>query len=249
MGLKKHVPNLITSLNLLSGSIAVIFAVQGNLVLAAIFVAAGIFFDFFDGLAARALDVKSEVGLQMDSLADVVTSGVVPGIVMYQLIVKALPSSGSLSTDWNSSEFELNLQPFALIGLLIIVASAYRLAKFNVDDRQTDSFIGLPTPANALLILSLPLILTYESVPVINQLILNEWFLVGLTILSCILLNAELPLFALKFSDWGFKENKLRYFFIISCLLLIVLLKFIAIPAIILLYVLLSVISNRKATA
>ncbi len=249
MGLKKHVPNLITSLNLLSGSIAIIFAVQGNLVLAAIFVAAGIFFDFFDGLAARALDVKSEVGLQMDSLADVVTSGVVPGIVMYQLIVKALPSSGSLSTDWNSSEFELNLQPFALIGLLIIVASAYRLAKFNVDDRQTDSFIGLPTPANALLILSLPLILTYESVPVINQLILNEWFLVGLTILSCILLNAELPLFALKFSDWGFKENKLRYFFIISCLLLIVLLKFIAIPAIILLYVLLSVISNRKATA
>ena len=249
MGLKKHVPNLITSLNLLSGSIAVIFAVQGNLVLAAIFVAAGIFFDFFDGLAARALNVKSEVGLQLDSLADVVTSGVVPGIVMYQLIIKALPSSGSLSTDWNSSEFELNLQPFALIGLLIIVASAYRLAKFNVDDRQTDSFIGLPTPANALLILSLPLILTYESVPVINQLILNEWFLVGLTILSCILLNAELPLFALKFSDWGFKENKLRYFFIISCLLLIVLLKFIAIPAIILLYVLLSVISNRKATA
>ena len=249
MGLKKHVPNLITSLNLLSGSIAVIFAVQGNLVLAAIFVAAGIFFDFFDGLAARALDVKSEVGLQMDSLADVVTSGVVPGIVMYQLIVKALPSSGSLSTDWNSSEFDLNLQPFALIGLLIIVASAYRLAKFNVDDRQTDSFIGLPTPANALLILSLPLILTYESVPVINQLILNEWFLVGLTILSCILLNAELPLFALKFSDWGFNENKLRYFFIISCLLLIVLLKFIAIPAIILLYVLLSVVSNRKATA
>ncbi|WPY97883.1 CDP-alcohol phosphatidyltransferase family protein [Christiangramia sp. OXR-203] len=249
MGLKKHVPNLITSLNLLSGSIAVIFAVQGNLVLAAIFVAAGIFFDFFDGLAARALDVKSEVGLQMDSLADVVTSGVVPGIVMYQLIVKALPSSGSLSTDWDSSEFELNLQPFALIGLLIIVASAYRLAKFNVDDRQTDSFIGLPTPANALLILSLPLILTYESVPIINQLILNEWFLVGLTILSCILLNAELPLFALKFSDWGFKENKLRYFFIVSCLLLIVLLKFIAIPAIILLYVLLSVISNRKATA
>ena len=249
MGLKKHVPNLITSLNLLSGSIAVIFAVQGNLVLAAIFVAAGIFFDFFDGLAARALDVKSEVGLQMDSLADVVTSGVVPGIVMYQLIVKALPSSGSLSTDWNSSEFDLNLQPFALIGLLIIVASAYRLAKFNVDDRQTDSFIGLPTPANALLILSLPLILTYESVPVINHLILNEWFLVGLTILSCILLNAELPLFALKFSNWGFKENKLRYFFIISCLLLIVLLKFIAIPAIILLYVLLSAISNRKAIA
>jgi len=246
MGIKKHVPNLITSLNLLSGSIAVIFAVQGNLVLAAIFVAAGIFFDFFDGLAARALNVKSEVGLQLDSLADVVTSGVVPGIVMYQLLVNALPSSGSGKTHWNASELDLNLQPFALIGLLIIMASAYRLAKFNVDDRQTDSFIGLPTPANALLILSLPLILTYESVPFINELLLNEWFLVGLTILSCILLNAELPLFALKFSQWGFKENKLRYFFIVSCLVLVILLKFIAIPLIILLYVLLSLISNRS---
>ena len=147
MGIKRHIPNLITSLNLFSGSLAVIFAVNGNLVLAAIFVAAGIFFDFFDGLAARLLNVKSEVGLQLDSLADVVTSGVVPGIVMYQLLTKALPADGGLGADWNSSVFDIQLKPFALIGLLIIVASAYRLAKFNVDDRQTDSFIGLPTQA------------------------------------------------------------------------------------------------------
>jgi CDP-diacylglycerol---serine O-phosphatidyltransferase len=247
MGFKRHIPNLITSLNLLSGSIAIIFAVKGNLVLAAIFVAAGIFFDFFDGLAARLLDVKSEVGLQLDSLADVVTSGVVPGIVMYQLFAKALPAGEGIGSDWNSTVFDFHLKPFALIGLLIIVASAYRLAKFNVDDRQTDSFIGLPTPANALLILSLPLILTYQPGPVISGLLLNEWFLVGLTLVSCYLLNAELPLFALKFSDWSFKENKLRYFFILSCVILIIFLKFISIPVIILLYVLLSMISNKKA--
>ncbi len=246
MDIKRHIPNFITLLNLLSGSIAVIFAVKGNLILAAIFVAAGIFFDFFDGLAARLLDVKSEIGLQLDSLADAVTSGVVPGIVMYQLLTKALPASGGLGYDWDSSVFDIQMKPFALFGLLIILASAYRLAKFNVDDRQTDSFIGLPTPANALLILSLPLILTYQSGPFVSSLLLNEWFLVGLTLLSCFLLNAELPLFALKFSDWGFRENKMRYFFIISCLVLIIFLKFIAIPVILLLYVLLSVISNQR---
>jgi CDP-diacylglycerol---serine O-phosphatidyltransferase len=247
MGIKRHIPNFITLLNLFSGSIAVIFAVKGNLVLAAIFVAAGIFFDFFDGLAARLLNVKSELGLQLDSLADAVTSGVVPGIVMYQLLNKALPAHGGLGADWNSSVFDVHMKPFALIGLLIILASAYRLAKFNVDDRQTDSFIGLPTPANALLILSLPLILTYQPGPFVSGLLLNEWFLVGLTLVSCYLLNAELPLFALKFSDWGFKENKMRYFFILSCIILIILLKFIAIPVIILLYVLVSVISNRTS--
>jgi len=185
------------------------------------------------------------VGLQLDSLADVVTSGVVPGIVMYQLFVKALPANGGVGSDWNSSVFDIQMKPFALIGLLIILASAYRLAKFNVDDRQTDSFIGLPTPANALLILSLPLILTYQPGPFISGLLLNEWFLVGLTLISCYLLNAELPLFALKFSDWGFKENKLRYFFILSCIILIIFLQFIAIPVILLLYVMLSVISGR----
>ncbi|MCP9198289.1 CDP-alcohol phosphatidyltransferase family protein [Gramella sp. GC03-9] len=249
MGIKRHIPNIITLLNLFSGSIAVIFAVKGNLVLAAIFVALGIFFDFFDGLAARVLDVKSEVGLQLDSLADVVTSGVVPGIVMYQLMNKALPASEFMNAEWDSSVFDVSIKPFALLGLLIILASAYRLAKFNVDERQTDSFIGLPTPANALLILSLPLILTYQPTGLASSLILNEWFLLGLTLVSCYLLNAELPLFALKFSDWGFKENKLRYFFIACCVALILLLKFVAVPAIILLYVLLSVFSNRRIEA
>lgn len=248
MGIKRHVPNFITILNLLSGAIAIIFAVQGNLVMAGLFVATGIFFDFFDGLAARALNVKSELGLELDSLADMVTSGVVPGIVMFQLLMQALPGESVNATDWEAtgSWFSWDFPPLALFGLLIAAASGYRLAKFNIDDRQTDSFIGLPTPANALLILSLPLILAFQPHPWAVEIILNEWFLIGLTILSCYMLNAEIPLFALKFSDWSFTQNKLRYFFIAYCIIMIVLFQFIAIPLIIVSYVVLSMLFPKK---
>jgi len=250
MTIKRHIPNLITLLNLLCGTIAVIFAVQGSLIMAAIFVAGGIFFDFFDGLAARSLKVAGELGLQLDSLADVVTSGVVPGIVMYQLLENALPGNSGVenNTGWevNPGWWDWNFNTLALIGLLISLASAYRLAKFNVDDRQTDSFIGVPTPANALLILSFPLILTFQPDSFITGLILNEWFLIGLTFLSCYLLNAEIKLFALKFSNWGFADNKLRYFFLLLCLVLVLIFQFVAVPLIILSYVLLSVIFPKK---
>lgn len=248
MGIKRHVPNFITILNLLSGAIAIIFAVQGNLVMAGLFVAAGIFFDFFDGLAARVLNVKSELGLQLDSLADMVTSGVVPGVVMFQLLLQALPGAPVNATDWEAtgSWFSWDFPLLALFGLFVAAGSGYRLAKFNIDDRQTDSFIGLPTPANALLILSLPLILAFQPHPWAVSLILNEWFLIGLTILSCYMLNAEIPLFALKFSDWSFKKNKLRYFFIVYCLIMIVLFQFIAIPLIIVSYVVISMLFPKK---
>lgn len=249
MALKRHVPNFITILNLLSGGIAVIFAVQGNLIMAALFVALGIFFDFFDGLAARALDVKSEMGLQLDSLADMITSGLVPGIVMFQLLIKALPGDLIVSNQWESANtwWDWNFPVLALLGLLITAASGYRLAKFNIDERQTDSFIGLPTPANALLILSLPLILAYQPHPWAVNLILNEWFLIALTILSCFMLNAEIQLFALKFSDWSFKKNKLGYIFIAFCLLMVIIFQYIAIPLIIISYVILSLVFPAKA--
>ncbi len=250
MSMKRHIPNFITLLNLFAGSIAVIFAVQGNLIMAALFVALGIFFDFFDGLAARALNVKSELGLQLDSLADMVTSGVVPGIVMYQLFVKALPGESAAPADWSTGE-DLLVWDFnfvALLGLLITLGSGYRLAKFNIDERQSDSFIGLPTPANALLILSLPLILIFQPQPDVVSVILNEWFLIGLTIFSCIMLNAEIPLFALKFSTWGFKENKLRYLFVLFCLILLYFFQFIAIPIIIISYILLSIFNTSRSS-
>ncbi len=246
MNLKKQIPNTITLLNLFSGSIAVIFAVQGDLVMAAIFVALGIFFDFFDGLAARMLDVKSEMGLQLDSLADMITSGLVPGIVMYQLFLMALPER-PVATDWGAEQDLLvwDIPVIALFGLLITLASGYRLAKFNIDDRQTDSFIGLPTPANALLILSLPLILIFQPYPEVVAVILNPWFLGGLTLFSSFMLNAEIPLFALKLNSWSFAENKLRYFFLLYCLILLIWLQFTAIPVIIISYVIVSVIASR----
>jgi len=241
--MKKHIPNIITSLNLLCGCIAILFAVSGDLVAASYFVLTGMFFDFFDGLAARLLHVQSKIGLQLDSLADMVTFGVVPGIIMFQLLNKATTPQ-LLETRFEVSETmvwygeSMSFIPF--IGLIIVIASAYRLAKFNVDSRQTDSFIGLPTPANTLLILSLPLIYEFQYTELVESILFNKWFLIGLAIFSSILLNAELPLFALKFKTWDFKSNKLRYVFLALSLVAIIALKFIAIPVIIAMYILLS---------
>ncbi len=248
MSIKKHIPNSITLLNLFCGSIAVIFAVQGHLQLTALFVVLGIGFDFFDGLAARMLDVRSELGLQLDSLADMVTSGVVPGIVMYQLFTQVVGKPFyQVHDSWSSDHVftDLSLSYMSLLGLLITLASAYRLAKFNIDTRQTSSFIGLPTPANTLLIISLPLILEFQQEVWVHEIILNQWFLLGLTILSCYLLNAEIKLFALKFKTWGFAENKIRYIFLLVTLVLLVLLKFLAIPCVILLYILVSLLFSK----
>lgn len=229
--MKKYVPNTLTLLNLLCGSIAVIFVVNDNFITAVFFVFLGIFFDFFDGFAARKLNVQSELGLQLDSLADVVTSGLVPGLVMYKLLEMC-----DLSWD------ELNILPFS--GLAITLASAYRLAKFNIDEDQQTYFKGLPTPANALLILSLPLILEFQNSDAINNIILNKWFLIGVIALSTWLLNSNIKLFALKFKDYSFKANATRYIFILLSAVLIIVLHFAAIPIIILLYIIMSVLDN-----
>jgi len=246
--MKKQIPNIITSLNLLCGCIAILFAVNGDLVAASYFVLAGMFFDFFDGLVARLLHVQSEIGVQLDSLADMVTFGVVPGIIMFQLLNKAITNQ-VLETRFEVSEsmlwFGENMSFIPFIGLIIVIASAYRLAKFNIDSRQTTSFIGLPTPANTLLIISLPLIYEFQYTEIMDAIIFNKWFLIGLTILSSFLLNAELPLFALKFKTWDFKNNKTRYVFLGLSLVAIIILKFIAIPIIIGLYILLSLFKKE----
>lgn len=247
--MKRYIPNALTLLNLTAGIFAVIMAVQGHLVLAAYFVFAGIFFDFFDGLAARLLDVKSELGLQLDSLADVVTSGVVPGVVLYQLFQLSLGENfiaGTAILGAHPSEGLYGLEFLPFLGLLVSLGSAYRLAKFNIDEEQTTSFIGLPTPANALLILSLPLMLYYQP-GAFDTIILNKWFLIILTLFSTYILNARIPLFALKFDSWNFKENAIRYVFLVMSLLLLVFLQYAGIPVIILLYIIMSVWSNYRA--
>jgi CDP-diacylglycerol--serine O-phosphatidyltransferase len=132
-----------------------------------------------------------------------------------------------------------------LLGLLITLASAYRLATFNISDNQSDSFIGLPTPANALLILSFPLILEYQNNDLMNSIILNKWFLIAVTLLSCYVLNAKIKLIALKFKTWNVKDNIARYLLIIMALILLIIFKFAGIPLIIILYMFLSLASNK----
>ena len=240
--MKQHIPNFITLLNVLSGCIAVVFAVQNQLELAALFVFLGILFDFLDGLAARALNAYSAIGVQLDSLADVITSGLVPGIVMFQLLTMA--QKGSWNLDLFGMHSEVGVLP--LFGFLITMASAYRLANFNVDENQVSSFMGLPTPANALLVISLPLILVYQNTPTLNDIILNQWFLLGLTVVSAFLLNAKIRLFSLKFKSYGFKENGIKYLFLIGSLVLLLTLRFLAIPVIILLYILSSLLVKEN---
>uniref|UniRef100_UPI00404B440A CDP-alcohol phosphatidyltransferase family protein n=1 Tax=Gelidibacter sp. TaxID=2018083 RepID=UPI00404B440A len=250
MSVKHHIPNTLTLLNLFSGSVAAILAVQNHFVAAAFFVFLGIFFDFFDGFAARKLNVQSPLGLQLDSLADMVTSGLVPGIVMFKLLTLTVdaPDVDYNANEWNAvfhwSVLEHSLLP--LVGLLITLASAYRLAKFNLDEDQQSYFKGLPTPANALLILSLPLIIEFQNNDTINATILNPWFLVILTLVSCYLLNSNIKLFALKFKDWSFKNNAARYLFLILSLVLLVILQFAAIPLVIVLYILMSLLPYSK---
>lgn len=240
----RQIPNIVTLLNLFCGSIAVIFAVNGFLTIAAFFAFLGIFFDFFDGLLARKLNVKSDLGLQLDSLADMVTSGLVPGIVMFKLLELSANSWESFEiqkTIGSTHDFSEILTYLPLMGLLITLASAYRLANFNIDDKQTDSFIGLPTPANTLLILSFPLIMEFQNNDIMNSIILNKWFLIAITLVSCYLLNANIKLLALKFKTWNFQDNAARYLLIILAAVLLIVFQFAAIPLIILAYIIISI--------
>lgn len=244
--MKQHIPNALTLLNLLCGSIAVILTLNNNFVLAALFVFLGIFFDFFDGFAARKLNVSSELGLQLDSLADMVTSGLVPGLIMYKLLQLTIGNSFLSENTWssNSEWMDFGFIGLPLFGLMVTLASAYRLAQFNIDEEQQSYFKGLPTPANTLLIISLPLIIEFQNSDLINEIILNKWFLIGLTVLSSYLLNSKIKLFALKFKDFSFKGNAVRYIFLILSIVLLIVLKFAAIPVIILLYIVMSILDN-----
>ncbi|MGV3539575.1 MAG: CDP-alcohol phosphatidyltransferase family protein [Rufibacter sp.] len=227
----KHLPNFITCLNLFSGCLAIYFIFQGELTTAAYLVGLAAFFDFCDGLVARVLHVHSEIGKQLDSLADMVSFGVVPGMMMLQLLKMGLaenPGFGSGVQEW---------LPFA--GFILTVFSALRLAKFNLDTRQTTSFIGVPTPANTILMVSLPLILANDTYG-LSGIILNPYFLLGLTLLFSYLLVAEIPLFALKFKNMRWQDNQKQFIFLALAIVLLGWLTFTAVPVLIALYILIS---------
>lgn len=239
--MKKHIPNLITLLNLSSGLIALIYAFDDNYRMAFLWICIGIFFDFWDGFVARLLDVKSELGLQLDSLADMVTSGVVPGLIMYKLISNITTNQESFNLA--AENHFMGIVPY--FGFLITLGSAYRLAKFNIDTRQSDSFIGLPTPANALFIVSLAIV-NIEWVD--TYILTNTYVLLAISILSAYILNAELPLFSLKIKDRGaLKANRIPYLFVLYCILLLAVFQIAAIPIIIISYIFLSIGINTRS--
>lgn len=235
--MKRHIPNALTCGNLLCGCIGIVAALHNELLYAAYLIGIAAVFDFFDGFVARWLKAYSSIGKELDSLADCVTFGVLPGMIVFQLMQQSLADEiGEMSLT------RYNLLPY--VAFILTIFSALRLAKFNVDTRQTNSFIGVPTPANAILIASLPLI--QWQYPPAGSVIVNIYFLIGLTLVMSWLLVAEIPLFALKFDSYSFSRNKTKYVFLILSLLLLFTLQFIAVPFIIALYILLSLL-NRKA--
>lgn len=238
MQIRKHIPNIFTLGNLFSGTLATIFAVQGKFELTAIFVSLGIFLDFFDGFFARIFKVSGELGKQLDSLADMVTSGVVPGIVMFNLL-KIHPTNSLIFFD----EFEIG-SLISFIGIILTLSACYRLAKFNIDTRQSESFIGLPTPAMSLFVVFLPVIYIHSEYQFLNEILSNQYSLISLTLMLGYLMNAELVLFSLKFKNFSFKNNTYKYILLVFSAILISVFSYVAIPMIIILYVILSLIKN-----
>ena len=228
MSIKKHIPNTITCCNLISGCIATYWAFQGDARLALLFIVIGAVFDFFDGMSARLLHVSSPIGKELDSLADCITFGFAPSAILFEYLRP-----------------ETELLPFVVF--IMAAFSALRLAKFNLDERQALGFIGLPTPANALFWGSLIVGAGdwMKTAPFIGA-NLSLVIIAGMFI-SCYLLIAEIPMFALKFKTWGWKGNEIKYIFILSCIPLLLLLGVSGLAAIIAWYILLSIITNKQS--
>lgn len=241
MQIKKHIPNAITLLNLSTGLLAIIAIFRGYFDEAFIFVCLGIFLDFWDGFLARKFNVAGPLGVQLDSLADMVTCGVVPGLMMFRLFEDIQQTQPEyLLTE---ETFYMGFVPY--LGFLITIASCYRLANFNIDTRQTDSFIGLPTPANALVIMSIPMIQYANDFEMLTAILYNPYVLLVITLISAYILNAEIPLFSLKIKEFTWSKYKMQILFLIGSLVSFFILGFVAIPLIIISYVLVSVISNK----
>ena len=229
----RHIPNTVTCCNLLSGCVAIVMAHQGCYQAALGFIVLGAIFDFFDGLLARALKAYSPLGKELDSLADDVTFGVAPAMMVFSLMHEvALPA-------WLAPV--AGLLPYA--AFLIAAFSALRLAKFNIDTRQTTSFIGLPTPANALFWGSL--IVGAHDFLVADT--LAFLYLIILVLLTSWLLVAEIPMFSLKFKNLSWRDNKVQFIFLLGCIPLVLFLQLVGLAAVIIWYALLSLLTQRKS--
>jgi CDP-diacylglycerol--serine O-phosphatidyltransferase len=226
--MKKHIPNTITCCNLISGCIATYFAFQSDYRLALLFIVVGAVFDFFDGMVARLLHVSSPIGKELDSLADDITFGFAPSAMIFSYLCS----------------FHIHLLFIPFLAFVMAAFSALRLAKFNLDERQALGFIGLPTPANALFWGAL-IVGLHQSGYTFEGL---EWVILLGTFISCYLLVAEIPMFALKFKHWGWKGNEVKYLFILSCVPILLFLGIFGLAVIIAWYVILSVATNKSTT-
>lgn len=226
--MRKHIPNAITCLNLFSGCIGITYAFNNNLIYAGYAVVIAALFDFADGLIARVIKIHSPLGKELDSLADVISFGFLPSAIVYQLFLNA-PQLGTVSNYLNYSAY------------FITIFSALRLAKFNIDMRQSDHFIGLPVPANALVVASLPEIVSRGNNFWSNY-ILNPYFLFIFSLGMGFLLVMEVPLLSLKFKNLDLKENLFRYILLFVAALLILFFNFAAVPIVIFIYIVLSII-------
>lgn len=231
MSLKKHIPNFITCLNLFSGCISIVMALQGNLFWAALWIIIAAVFDFMDGFAARILKAYSAIGKELDSLSDVVSFGVAPGMILYFLLTQAAPLLPL---------GDLNLfVPY--LAFVIPVFSGLRLAKFNVDERQTSSFLGLPVPAHALFWASIG----YSVQPLVGQYpALFTAVSLAVALLTSLLLVSEVPMFSLKIKSLAWKGNELRYILAVCAILFVVVWGFLGLAGTILLYIILSLIKR-----
>lgn len=240
MSIKKYIPNALTLLNLFSGLLALVSVFNGYYDHAFYFVCLGIFFDFWDGFAARKFNTSSELGLQLDSLADMVTSGVVPGLMIFKLFVYIQMNDPEyMLTD---DTYYMGFVPY--LGFLITISSCYRLAKFNIDERQTENFIGLPTPANALLIMSIPMIQYSDQFEWLTDLLYNPYVLLAITVLSAYLLNAEIKLFSFKMKEISWANSNVQICFMAYSIVLLFLFAVLAIPMIIFSYIIVSFLLN-----
>lgn len=229
--IKRNIPNGVTSLNLLFGCMAIIYTLNNHPGNASWMIVLAAIADFFDGMTARLLKVSSPIGKELDSLADVVSFGVAPGMIIYQLI---------------------GTHPYNWIGLLVPIFAAIRLAKFNIDTRQTFYFIGLPTPANALFIASFPLIIEHNSYwhsVYFSDISFSVWFFIAVAIACSAVMVSSVKLFSLKIKDISWANNRMRYTFLIISLVCFLLLSYTSIPIIMILYVLFSLLSKKSFEA
>ncbi len=266
-----NIPNLFTAANMICGSLSILFCLYGKIDWAVIGIIAGIFFDFLDGFLARLLKKENEIGKQLDSLADMITFGLAPGIIMMvMIVVLTFPSHISPNiepssyahirfelSNWISalcynvpSDFDASIKYLPFCGLAIPFFSIFRLAKFNIDQNQKLNFIGIPTPLNTFFFLFFPLffIQNYDNWNAqqdwITSYLFDIYFISALCILMSILLISKIPLFALKFTAFRLKENKTKFIFIILSVIIIPILKVWAIPLIVFLYLSLSIVYN-----